>query len=110
MVPLSRVVCLGVWIIVGSGIGCIHVFREHLLSLVNMTLLKQVRESMAIGATELITCVGLTWFTELGSLASINSILLINCVIFASAAIQDSIECILVLKVVGLVFSGQDSH
>jgi len=33
MVPPSRVVRLGVRIIIGSGIGCIHIFREHLLSL-----------------------------------------------------------------------------
>jgi len=52
MVPPSRVVCLGVGIVVGSSIGCIHVFSEHLLS-VNRTLLKQVGENMAIGATRI---------------------------------------------------------
>ena len=105
MVPPSQAVFFGVLI----GICCIHVFREH-LSLVNRTLLKQVGESMTIGKPGLITDVGLTWFTELGSLASSSSTLFINCVIFASEAIEDSIECIPVLEVVGLVFSGQDSH
>ena len=109
MIPPLRVVCFGVWIVVGSGICCIHIFRVH-VSLVNKTILKQVGESMAVGTTGLITSVGLTWFTELGSLASSSSSLLISCVIFASAAIEGSIECVPVLEVVVLVFSGQDSH
>ena len=50
MVPLSRIVCFGVWIVVGSGICCIHIFRIH-LSLVGGTLLKQMVESMAVGTT-----------------------------------------------------------
>jgi len=53
---------------------------------------------------------GLTWFTAEDSLDSSSSILFISCVILASAAIEDSIECIPVLEVVGVVFSGHDSH
>ena len=40
MIPPSRVVRLGVRIVSESGVGCIHTIREHLLSLVNRTLLK----------------------------------------------------------------------
>ena len=52
MVPPSRVVCFGVWIVVGFGICCIHIFREH-LSLINRILLKQVGESMTVGTTRI---------------------------------------------------------
>ena len=34
MIPPSRIVCLGVRIIIGSGVGCIYTVREYLLSLV----------------------------------------------------------------------------
>ena len=35
MIPPSWVVCLRVRIVIRSGIGCIHVFKKHLLSLIN---------------------------------------------------------------------------
>ena len=40
----------GVWIVVGSGVCCIHIFWVH-LSLVDRTLFKQVVKNMAVGTT-----------------------------------------------------------
>ena len=34
------VICLGVIVVIGFGVGCIQTIREHLLSLVNWTLLE----------------------------------------------------------------------
>ena len=46
----SRVVCFGVWIVVGSGVCSIHIFLIH-LRLVNRTLFEQMVKIMAIGTT-----------------------------------------------------------
>ena len=52
--------CFGVWIVVGSGVCCIHIFRVH-LSLVDRTLFKQVVKSMAVGTTR----VDRRWWVDL---------------------------------------------
>jgi len=43
MIPPFWVVYLGVRIVIGAGVGCIHTVREHLLSLINWTLLEGSR-------------------------------------------------------------------
>jgi len=70
-----------------------------------MTLFKNVSQGMAVGTTRIWH---LIWFTNFCSLASSSSSRLVSCVILDSVAIEDSMECIPVLDVMGLVFSGQD--
>jgi len=66
-------------------------------------------KSMTAGTTRIDHRCYVDLIHRIRSLALSSSNLFINCVIFASVAIEDSIKCIPVLEVVGLVFSGQDS-
>ena len=58
-------------------------------------------QGMVIGATWTRHLGWVDLVTEFGSLSSSSSNLLINCVILASAGIEDSMECISVLEVIG---------
>jgi len=51
MIPPSRIVSLGVWIVIQSGKNCIHVVWYHLLSFVNWTFFKDMDWCMSVSAT-----------------------------------------------------------